>query len=345
MWRTKMKRIISLILITIIIFSGVSASADTNENKEKFQVKEDGDNFVIILDENITTGYQWIYSIADEAHVTYVKDNQITNETDLVGVGGKREFYFKVNADGLSTITFEYKRSWEEEVAESLKVSVNKSGDKVSVKEDGINSDMDTSILVSYEANEVYYNDELIDSDVKTQIIDGVTMIPLRSTAEKMGYTVTWNNKTKSVEILQGAQWTSIKISENTYIKNKMAPLTLSAAPVIVDSRTLVPAEFFNVILSKGIIIEEGNLKLNDNDMFIHSGYVKEINYDETGNMSITLATDMESDDIMLETIIHTSKSSTYINKEVVEGEYINVISSMIMTMSIPGQTSGYIIY
>ena len=89
----------------------------------------------------------------------------------------------------------------------------------------------------------------------------------------------------------------------------------------------------------------EGNLTLNDNEMVTHSGYVKEINYDETGTMSITLTTDMESDDIMLQTIIHTSKAYTYINKEVVEGEYINVISSMIMTMSIPGQTSGYVIY
>jgi len=89
----------------------------------------------------------------------------------------------------------------------------------------------------------------------------------------------------------------------------------------------------------------EGNLTLNDNEMVTHSGYVKEINYDETGTMSITLTTDMESDDIMLQTIIHTSKAYTYINKEVVEGEFINIISSMIMTMSVPGQTSGYVIY
>lgn len=26
--------------------------------------------------------------------------------------GGKREFYFKVNDEGISTITFEYKRPW-----------------------------------------------------------------------------------------------------------------------------------------------------------------------------------------------------------------------------------------
>jgi hypothetical protein len=198
---------------------------------------------------------------------------------------------------------------------------------------------------VEFEANSVYYNDEIIESDVKTQVIDGVTMIPLRSTAEKMGYEVIWNDETRSVEIKQDAQWTSIKIDENAYFKNKMAPSQLSAAPVIVDSRTLVPAEFFSVILSKGLMIDEGNLKLNDNEMFIHSGYVKDINYDEAGNMSITLTTDMESDDIILQTIIHTSKEYTYFNKEVVEGEYINVVSSMIMTTSMPGQTSGYIIY
>jgi len=363
-----MKKLMSLILISIMILSGVSAFADIDENasvmpvlksapleavttlyeeenKVKFEVKQDGDNFTIILDENASTGYSWVYNIADEEHVTFVGDKHILAETDLMGASSKREFYFKVNAEGVSTISFEYKRPWEEEAADILRLLVYKSGEKVFVEEDDMVNAIDTVVPVLYETNAAYYNDELIESDVKPQVIDGVTMIPLRSTVEKMGYEVTWNGEKRSVEIKQGAQWTSIKIGENAYFKNKMASAPLSAAPLIVDDRTLVPAEFFNVILSKGLMIVEGNLKLNDNEMVTHSGYVKEINYDETGTMNITLTTDMESDGIMLQTIIHTSKAYTYINKEVVEGEYINVISSMIMTMSIPGQTSGYVIY
>lgn len=363
-----MNKLMSLLLISVMILPGVSAFADVDENasimpilifepvgavptlyeednKVEYEVKQDGDNFTIILDENVSTGYSWIYNVADEKHVAFVEDKSILGDTDLMGASSKREFYFKVNSDGVSTITFEYKRPWEEDAAKSLRLLVYKSGENVIVEEDIMLHTMDTVTPMSYEPNAVYYNDDLIESDVKPQVIDGVTMIPLRSTVEKMGYEVTWNGEARSVEIKQGAQWTSIKISENAYFKNKMAPSPLSAAPVIVDGRTLVPAEFFNVILSKGLMIVEGNLELNDDEMVIHSGYVKEINYDKTGAMNITLTTDMESDDIMLQTIIHTSKAYTYFNKQVVEGEYINVISPMIMTMSIPGQTSGYIIY
>lgn len=41
-----------------------------------------------------------------------------------MGSGGKREFYFKVNDEGISTITFEYKRHWEEEAIDSLRLLV-----------------------------------------------------------------------------------------------------------------------------------------------------------------------------------------------------------------------------
>ena len=61
--------------------------------------------------------------------------------------------------------------------------------------------------------------------------------------------------------------------------------------------------------------------------------------------MTITIATTQGSADIMEQTVIHTSAAYTYYNKEVKKDEYIKVVSSMIMTMSIPGQTSGYVVY
>ena len=198
--------------------------------------------------------------------------------------------------------------------------------------------------LISSNFN-VYYNDEVIDFDVNIQKVNGITMIPLRATLEKMGYTINWNGETSSVEISKGAQWTSIKIGENSYFKNKMAPRPLSVAPIIVDGRTLVPVEFFTVILSKGVEVENGNLKLNDEDMAIHSGYVKEITFNEDEDMIITITSDLTSEELYKQTIIHTSIESTFFNTVVIEGEFINVICPPIMTMSIPGQTSGIIVY
>ena len=55
---------------------------------------------------------------------------------------------------------------------------------------------------------------------------DNTTMVPLREVAEAAGFTVTWD-------------------AENSYVKGKMMPLTLSAAPEIVNDLTYVPAEFF----------------------------------------------------------------------------------------------------
>ncbi|MCK8060763.1 MULTISPECIES: protease inhibitor I42 family protein [unclassified Fusibacter] len=365
-----MKRIIALVMIVLMMTSGLSTFADSNdtlgimpvlisepgtqepvptlyqgENAVRFDVIQDGDKFTIILDENSSTGYSWIYEIKDEQHLSFITDIQTASETQLVGAPGKHEFTFTVNGEGVSTITFSYKRAWEEVSIDTLNILVYKNGDKLFVEEDKPVYAMDDVKPVLYTTSSVYYNDTQIISDVPVQLIDGIMMIPLRSTLEEMGYEVKWNGETSSVEILKGAQWTSIKIGVNAYFKNRMAQSPLSAAPVIVDGRTLVPAEFFNVILSKGLIIEEGNLKLNDREMALHSGYVKEIKYDETGMMSITLTSDMDSDDIMLQTIIHTSPAYTFMNKKVVEGEFIHVISPMMMTMSIPGQTSGYIIY
>lgn len=192
---------------------------------------------------------------------------------------------------------------------------------------------------------EVSYLDEVIKYDIKPQKNNGVTMIPLRETLEKMGYSVKWNGKEEIVEISKGAQWTSVRINNNSYFKNKMMPIKLSCQPIIIDGRTLVPAEFLNVILDKGISVENSNLIINDSEMSIHSGYIKEILDDGHGNFSITLTPDMESENILDYVIIHTSKETTYYNCEFKKGDYINSICNMAMTMSIPGQTSAYILY
>lgn len=201
-----------------------------------------------------------------------------------------------------------------------------------------------TATLLSVDES-VMYMDNAIVSDVKVQLIDGVVMVPLRSTLEKLGFTVNWNSETKSIEIFKGAQWTSITIGNNAYFKNKMAPHALSAAPVIVTNRTLVPAEFFAEILSRSIQVENNQLVLSDDEAVIQEGFVKSITVDATGTKTITLTSDMTSDSFEIQTIIHTTESTTFFQKEIKEGDYVQVVASMIMTMSLPGQTSGYIVY
>lgn len=72
---------------------------------------------------------------------------------------------------------------------------------------------------------------------------DNTTMVPLREVAEAADFTVTWDAENRAVILNDGVY--SLKIGENSYVKGKMMPLTLSAAPEIVNDLTYVPAEFF----------------------------------------------------------------------------------------------------
>lgn len=351
-----MKRKMSAILVGVMLMAGLPAygmvpeviSAPVNEVKEEavpFEVKQDGDDFTIILEANPSTGFSWSYEISKPDHVQFEGESFIQQNTDLVGAPGEAAFSFKVLGEGVSTIVFSYEQPWVGEAEKTLRVLVYKNGDKVYVEEDQKVSIMDGATDMSNETIEMYYNDQLIDTELKVVKINGIAMLPLSPVLKAMDYDVKWNGETQSVEILKGAQWTSIKIGENAYFRNRMAPWELSSAPIIQDSRTFVPVEFMVDILGKGLMVEMGDLKFNDFEPAIHSGYVHSIAYDETGTMSITISSVEGSDDVMNHTVIHTSKAYTYYQKEVVEGALIRVVSPLVMTLSIPGQTSGYIIY
>lgn len=176
-------------------------------------------------------------------------------------------------------------------------------------------------------------------------VVNGHLMIPLRETLETLGYEIKWNNDTRSVDIKKSNQWTSIKINDNSYFKNKMASQTLSHAPVIIDGSTFIPVEFLNVILDLGLSVNEGNLTVSENDMAIHSGHIQKIKYKADGKISITISSKEMPDTLSDLTIIHASTDTTYFNTSLEQGKLIHVISPPVMTMSLPGQTSGLVIY
>lgn len=199
-------------------------------------------------------------------------------------------------------------------------------------------------VLYTLSESATYEGTEIV-SDVAIQNVNGVTMIPLRATLEAMGYTVTWNSENQSVEIQKGPQWTAIYIGENAYFRNRMAAHELSSAPVIVDNRTLVPLEFFADIIGKGIEVDSQKINFLDGESIIHTGFIKSIEMDETGTKTLTLTSDMSSDSFELQVNIYTSAAYTFFNREVKEGDLVQVVGSQFMTMSLPGQTAGYVVY
>lgn len=341
-----MKKVVSLLLAMVLLLN-MAVFADTTAvpvliSAKLFDVTYDGNQFTITLEENPSTGYVWTYTINDEALVKFVSDESIASESGLMGAPGQHKFTFESLGNGVSTIGFEQKRPFEDEPIAGFEALVYKTDEVLIVEENSVVTIMDGSATINAPTT-VTINDIVLDLDVNIQVIDGVTMVPVAETLRALGYEVIWHEETQTVEIQKGAQWTTVTIGKNAYFKNKMAPSELSMAPVIVDNRTLVPAEFFSVMLGLGIVVDSAQLEINEYSNGFYEGYVLEITYDETGTMTISLGSE-ETQEIP-DVVIHTSNAYTYKQVEVVKGQYIHVVAAPFATMSMPPQTSAYVIY
>ncbi len=61
----------------------------------------------------------------------------------------------------------------------------------------------DTEIKFSIDSADVTVNGEPVKVDVPARLIDGKTMVPLRFLSEELGYTVTWDEKTRTAVVEQ----------------------------------------------------------------------------------------------------------------------------------------------
>lgn len=96
-------------------------------------------------------------------------------------------------------------------------------------------------------------------------------MVPLRAVAEKLGFTVTWDN---GVVTVTGAErYTQLTVGENQYFAAPTQEgilgaslFSLSCAPYVVNGSTYVPVELFDALLGceEGTVTLEGNtVKIN----------------------------------------------------------------------------------
>lgn len=105
----KMKRI--CLLLALVLLAALTFSAFA---------QEDGSTPTepaVILRSNPTTGYTWTAIVADEKVVAVVDDGfaQDAAEETATGVGGFQRYVFEGKAEGCTTVTFTYGRSWEAE--------------------------------------------------------------------------------------------------------------------------------------------------------------------------------------------------------------------------------------
>ena len=79
--------------------------------------------------------------------------------------------------------------------------------------------------------------------DIAPVIDNGRTLVPFRTIFEELGYSVQWDDQTRSVNAVYKGSIITLQIDSATaYVDNN--PVTLDVAPKIEKSRTLVPLRF-----------------------------------------------------------------------------------------------------
>lgn len=133
------KPIIIIVVLAAVIVAGyfLARSSSTSEENGnggepavngnggeavEFTVKA-GENFLIELKSNPSTGYQW-QTEYDETYLLlvehfYVPDTLPEGGEGVVGAGGVEKFDFRGLVPGATQITFSYAREWEEEPIET----------------------------------------------------------------------------------------------------------------------------------------------------------------------------------------------------------------------------------
>lgn len=171
---------------------------------------------------------------------------------------------------------------------------------------------------------------------VEVQILDEITMIPLREVAEGFGYTVNWNDEDWSIELIKGASYVTMAIGEDAYAFSRMAHRPLGKAPTLIDDKTYVPAAFVSEVLGGyAVAEEEGTYK------FVIPSVVTVKEFTESGSILV-------EDEARGEVIVHIGEETKIFAgdkeveaTEIKEGMLLGVEYGMAMTMSIPAQTTA----
>ena len=101
-----------------------------------------------------------------------------------------------------------------------------------------------------------------LNIDGKATDTDVLVLVPLRETAENLGFKVLWNND-GTILVDDGVMHSYITIGKNDYIVSTSvddmvgtsAPFSLSSAPIISGGKTYVPVEFFRQLMGNSSVI------------------------------------------------------------------------------------------
>jgi predicted secreted protein len=107
-------------MLPVISDQVATISLDASANGTVQKLKQ-GEVLAVTLESNASTGYSWSASISDTAVLGQMAEPQYieppSSGTPLVGAPGSQVFFFQGLSTGSATITLDYARSWETDVA------------------------------------------------------------------------------------------------------------------------------------------------------------------------------------------------------------------------------------
>jgi len=121
----------------------------------------------------------------------------------------------------------------------------------------------------------ILINGEELKTDVGVEVVNERTMLPLRAVFEKMGCKVDWNNDTKQITASNDKYEMKMTISSTSIERknlstNETNTIVIDQAPLIKESRTLVPVRFVAESLDK-VVYWDNNARcviIHDRDMY-----------------------------------------------------------------------------
>jgi len=124
-----MKKLLVLVMTSMLalcLIAGCSSSeVKANIDPGKMISTSVDQEFVIAVDSNPTTGYDWEVSYDDNMLSLAEEEYSPDKEPGLVGTGGTQYFTLKALEEGNTEITLTYKRSWETDYAEQKVFNVD----------------------------------------------------------------------------------------------------------------------------------------------------------------------------------------------------------------------------
>jgi inhibitor of cysteine peptidase len=107
-----------IIVILALISLSSYAFAETHDDMINTINTTVGKEFVITLDANSTTGYEWqLANPTDDGLIKLGSSEYVPDRTGLVGSGGKSIWTFKAIQAGKAQLSFKYIRPWEKDAS------------------------------------------------------------------------------------------------------------------------------------------------------------------------------------------------------------------------------------